>query len=216
MLRLQKIDAKNLPDHVRLTESDNCLFMREYTARMGYKFGETNGLISNLKKKPGARGIQHKARAITQCATELARALNPAWLIGATLVPVPPSKIVSDPLYDDRMQRVCQRIGTVANIPVDVRILVRQRFSMHAAHESQQRPSVGDLVEAYEIDESLSAPAPTAIGVIDDVLTAGTHFRAMEEVLAERFPNVPITGIFWARRVFPPAESEFDDISGLL
>jgi len=40
------------------------------------------------------------------------------------------------------------------------------------------------------------------IGILDDVLTAGTHFRAMQTVLSDRFPGVPIIGLFVARRVF--------------
>src|SRR3546814_4655332 len=46
---------------------------------------------------------------------------------------------------------------------------------------------------------SIASPAPQAIGIVDDVLTAGTHYRAMHNVLAARFPNVPIIGLFVAR-----------------
>jgi hypothetical protein len=57
---------------------------------------------------------------------------------------------------------------------------------------------------------------PRAIGVVDDVLTAATHFRAMKDVLATRFPGIPITGIFIARRVFPDdAGLEFSPITDL-
>jgi hypothetical protein len=49
-------------------------FLREYTSRKIYKFGETNNLISNLKKKPsqsGPRGYRCKTSAIEQCAREI-------------------------------------------------------------------------------------------------------------------------------------------------
>lgn len=58
----------------------------------------------------------------------------------------------------------------------------------------------------------VSQPPPRAIGIFDDVLTAGTHFRAMDTILRARFPNVPITGIFLARRVLP---STFEAIGPL-
>jgi hypothetical protein len=44
---------------------------------------------------------------------------------------------------------------------------------------------------------------PQAIAVVDDVPTAGTHYRAMHTVLSQRPPRVPIAGVFVARRIFP-------------
>jgi hypothetical protein len=73
-----------------------------------------------------------------------------------------------------------------------------------------------DLRRIYRIDEQIAEPEPKAIGIIDDVLTAGSHFRAMKDLLLARFPNVPITGIFIARRVFPNDDlSEFFLITNL-
>ena len=58
-----------------------------------------------------------------------------------TLVPMPPSKIVEHPDYDDRMEQIVR--GLVAGGPdIDVRLLLRQRASMAAAHESDARPTV--------------------------------------------------------------------------
>jgi hypothetical protein len=54
----------------------------------------------------------------------------------------------------------------------------------------------------YGIDEAKAAPAPQAIAVVDDVLTNGTHFRAMKAILKDRFPGVSVVGMFIARRVF--------------
>jgi predicted amidophosphoribosyltransferase len=203
--RLRKIDEQSRPDHARLSADDECCFLYEYTSGKNYSFSSTNSLISNLKKKPGATGYQHKLQAVGQCARAFA-AINPQWLDGATLIPVPPSKAKGDPGYDDRMSQVCRRIrGTPA---LDVRELVVQRSSLPAAHESQQRPSVDDLVRAYEINELLSNPRPRRIGVFDDVLTAGTHFVAMKRVLSARFAGVSISGFFIARRVFPDPFTE--------
>lgn len=199
-IRLTEIDASNIDLHARLTEFDNCLFLFEYTSGQGYAFSATNDLISNLKKKPGAGGQRYKGQAVNQCAAYLRMALSDDWLAQATLVPVPPSRIPGDPNYDDRIERLCRLIrpGT------DVRLIVRQTQSIAAAHEvlPGERPSVEDLLAVYEIDEAQENPAPTVIGIIDDVLTAGTHYRAMQIKLSERYPGVPIYGIFIARRVF--------------
>ena len=64
--------------------------------------------------------------------------------------------------------------------------------------------SPDELIAIYRINEDIAAPPPRAIGVVDDVLTAGAHYRAMHTVLSARFPRVTIFGFFIARRVFPP------------
>lgn len=199
-IRLTEIDASNIELHTRLNDTDRCLFIFEYTSGQDYTFSATNNLISNLKKKPGASGQWYKGQAITQAAAYLRATLSADWLKQATLVPVPPSKAVGDPLYDDRMLRICRLIQQ----GLDTRLIVRQTVSTVAAHEVElgDRPSVEDLLAVYEIDEAQTAPSPKIIGIIDDVLTAGTHFRAVQIKLSERFPGVPIFGIFIARRVF--------------
>ncbi|WP_158810434.1 hypothetical protein [Beijerinckia sp. L45] len=199
-IRFRLIDASIREAHSRLTEDDKCLFLFEKTSRRDYLFSETNNLISNLKKKPSQRqAATYKTRAIEQCAAQMRAALDPAWLSSATLVPIPPSKAIGHVDYDDRVEQICRRMGH----NIDVRALVKQTTSMNAAHESSIRPTVAELVASYVIDEGLTVPEPSAIGIVDDVLTAGTHFKAMQQVLSRRFPRVALYGFFVARRIFP-------------
>lgn len=201
-VRFRKIDDQNRGHHSYLTADDECLFLLEYTSGQDYSFSATNSLISNLKKKPSLAGTgqyRYKLEAIDACGVALGEAITPKWLAAGALVPVPPSKARGDPEHDDRIFRICRAIPGA----VDVRELVVQTRSLPAAHESDQRPGIDDLLEVYRIDESKAAPAPSSIAVIDDVLTNGTHFRAMKTILQQRFPGVPIFGVFIARRVFP-------------
>ena len=206
-IRFTEIDESNIGIHPRLTPADKCLFLFEYTSGKRYDFSSTNNLISTLKRKPGQKGAYYKNQAIDRCAGYLREALNPEWLANATLVPAPPSKAVGHPEYDDRIERICRQIRPGQ----DVRCIVRQSASMQAAHEAGAcRPSVDELLAIYEIDETKAEPAPRHMAIVDDMLTAGTHFRALEIKLHERFPDVPIVGLFIARRVFP--EIEFPDL----
>ena len=52
----------------------------------------------------------------------------------------------------------------------------------------------------YAIDEGLTAQQPKWIGIVDDLLVTGCRFRAMSNVLRQRFPDARITGLFIARR----------------
>ena len=210
-LHLTEVDDLTRDDHYYLEPDDQCYFLREYTSGAGYEFSETNSLISNLKKKMDTRGTPQwkwKTRAIRQAAKELRGAINPAYLRSATLVPIPPSKVRSDPLYDDRMVQVLRHI---AGTDGDVRELLVQMASTTPAHQTQERRDPLRIEENYEIVEALSEPPPTAIAIFDDVLTTGAHFRAAKAKLSGAFPAAPILGVFVARRVFPEGLGALDD-----
>jgi hypothetical protein len=198
LLRLQHIDELLRAQHSFLTDEDRCFFLREYTAGAGYAHGETNSLISNLKKPVDRRDRpewRYKEAAIDQAARELRAAIPEATLRAATIVPIPPSKSRANPLYDDRMTRIAR-----AMTDGDVRDLVVQPRDMAAAHVAATRPRPDDWYAAYAIDETLAVPAPTRVLLLDDVLTAGAHFAAAKRRVNERFPDAIVFGVFYARR----------------
>lgn len=209
-IRFTQIDETNCDDHPHFQFGDKWLFLWEKTSGRDYSFSETNNLISNLKKPVNSspKQLHYKEQAIRRCARSIRKAINDKWLEVGTLVPVPPSKTLTDPLYDNRMGRVCELVWPGV---ADVRNLVVQNTSMQASHErgqGQQRITEDQLIAAYSIDETLAVPPPTSIAIVDDMLTAGTHYRAMHHVLSQRFPDARIVGMFIARRIFP------DDVWG--
>lgn len=54
----------------------------------------------------------------------------------------------------------------------------------------------------------LKNPAPQVIGLFDDVLTTGAHFRAASTVLQRALPGVRVISVFIARRVPEAADVE--------
>ncbi|MDQ0448134.1 hypothetical protein [Methylobacterium aerolatum] len=148
----------------------------------------------------------YKTRAINRVSSLFTAALNAEWLKDAVLVPTPPSKMPDHPEYDDRIERVCK--GIKPEDDVTVRNIVRQTKSYQASSSSPgSRITVDELLSIYKIDENEAIPDPKYIGIVDDLLTAATHYRAMHTMLRSRYPTSHITGLFIARRVFPETES---------
>jgi hypothetical protein len=199
--RLTKIDDLTRPDHFYLTPADDCYFLGEYTARKGYAFSATNHLVLNFKKSMDKRGTaqwRYKDQAINEAASAFRTALKDEWLNIATLVPIPPSKAKSDPLYDDRVVRMLRSIRGQPRL--DVRELVVQRVSTTAVHDQESRPRPDEIQANYDIDNALRNPMPKVIGLFDDVLTTGSHYRAASAVLKQAFPDVRVIAFFIARR----------------
>ena len=95
--------------------------------------------------------------------------------------------------------------------PLDVRELVVQAQSTAAAHQVGGRPGPVDLLQLYHCDLTLLHPVPQIIGIFDDVLTTGAHFKAVQMLLRRQFPAARIIGFFIARRVPDTADpDEFD------
>jgi len=44
---------------------------------------------------------------------------------------------------------------------------------------------------------------PVTVGVVDDLLTTGSHFRAVKDMIFEKKPNCRVVGFFIARRAIP-------------
>lgn len=214
MNRLTKIDELLSQDHYYLTNEDTCYFFGEYTAGEGHSFSNTNQLIFNFKKRLDTRQTpqwQHKERAISTVGAMIRTAILPNQIGRVTFVPIPPSKARTDPMYDDRMVRALR--AALAHIPGggDIRELVLQNDSTDPVHmQDCRRPSPQQLILNYRIDETILEPAPTIIFIVDDVLTTGSHFKAVDQMLKNSFPNVRTAGMFIARRV--PKSVEFDDL----
>ena len=172
-------------------------------------------MILNFKK-PMDRRVRpaewrYKGLAIREAATAFRTALQGDLLDRVTFVPVPPSKARGDPLYDDRLTQMLSAIRP--NAAMDIRELIVQTVTTPAAHDSDDRPGPEQIAQSYRIDEGLVIPEPTNIAVVDDILTTGAHFRAVESVLSSRFPDARIVGLFLARRALDT--SWLDDFTDL-
>ena len=124
--------------------------------------------------------------------------MDKEWLSAVTLVPIPSSKTQEDPEYDDRLPRILQELSIGSQL--DIRELIVMTRSVHQSHLAEERVSIEELIASMSLAEACLHPAPRIIGIVDDVLTTGRHFKAAQTVVRQRFPAVPVVGIFIARR----------------
>lgn len=215
--RLTKIDELTRRDHHHLRDGDNCYFLGEYTARQGLSYSPTNNLIINFKKPMDRRGTpqwKYKGAMISKAAKALFNAMGRYDLRPYTFIPVPPSKLPSDPHYDDRMLRMLTKFSELMRInrgyPLNIQESVTQIAGTDAAHDIDRRPQPHEIAKNYQTSDGKLREANGRIIIIDDVLTTGCHFRAMESVIRNVRPEVEVRGVFLARRA--PLSADFDEI----
>ncbi len=214
--RLTLIDETNRGDHPYLETGDRCFYFGEYFAGKSYKGGPTNQLIFNFKCKPTVAAANtgrahYKNQAIQTIANGIRRVIGQQNAERYTWVPIPPSKAIGDPDYDDRLLRTLLLAFQEYN--ADVRPLVRQTVSTPADHEQEDRLTRDALRAVLEVDVASLEAAPLREGIIlvDDVLTSGKHFKESERHLRRAIAeDVAIAGIFVARCIHPNPVDDFE------
>ncbi|HEX8268742.1 MAG TPA: hypothetical protein VF581_02520 [Flavobacterium sp.] len=199
-----KIDELTIEDHYYLTlGEDDCYYFGSYYKDYRNPSPDNDhSLISNLKKKPSMAllpGYHYKNAAIIKVAAFFNASFSDEKLQSVTLVPIPPSKIKGHAEYDDRMLKILQI--AFKGRSADIRELVEQIESTESTHTLGVRLTISEIEGNIRINENLADALKETIFLVDDVLTSGTHFKAIKNVLTKRFPNVRVAGIFVCRRV---------------
>lgn len=167
---------------------------REFIAHGGYSAGDGNQCISNFKKKPETRNTfqwPHRMRAVDQFAKELSSIVPP----GSTLATIPTSKIRGQPDYCDRFEELAVRLVNRRSDLIMVTPITRIQTA-GSLHSGQRTRCVEDEVARLEW-VGFPGPAPARLYLVDDVITAGTMFKACKRFLAHYSPTTTAVGIFW-------------------
>lgn len=187
---------------------DTIYFCREHISHGSFDASETNHHIWNLKKKPPvpANLLKYKREAIQIFAEELAPFIEEMDIDDACMTWVPPSKAKNDPKYDDRIERVvaivCEKTGVA---PVEVFENKATREPLHDNDERRNPHAIAANLKWCDCDLSEF----DTIYIVDDVLTTGANFRAVTDKIREKFKDINIIGIVWARAINKPIEVPF-------
>ena len=211
---LRQIGDLERQDHWYLRDGDRCYFFGEYSPGKGWAHSQTNQLVLNLKKPPALRTTSqwvHKTNAIGQVGRSIAANFKAEMLPGITFVPIPPSKPVDHPDYDDRMLQVARRIAPACDV----------REALYTLAERDPRHTSGSKRDPDALRASLGIRAELLanlgerpIVILDDVLTTGCSYTVCRDLLAQHLPGASIFGIFVARRVVDRtgAFADFSDL----
>ena len=196
---LQKIDELLLPSYKHLTSDDECYFFMGYTPLYKARTPE-NSLILNFKKDmdriSNRPEWKWKGNAINEVSELFIRSIPPIIAQSSILVPVPPSKIKGDSMYDDRLVQLVRNF-CATHTNTEFREIVGINANMTPTHVDEKSPD--ELIPLLTVDKSLCAPSKDQIVIVDDVLRHGAHFKAIKTLLQPEFPDSNIIGLFIAR-----------------
>lgn len=203
--KLWKIDASTVADHFFLDRTDDCFYVWEYAARKGYDFSPANNLIWNLKIRPGALEhsplrYRHKLEAMLHAAEALRTFMSREFVEAkATFIPIPCSKTVDDAEHDNRLPRILSI--AFDGWKADIREGLQLTHSTPADHESAERLGFDELLGITSTTASMDTALRPIVVIVDDVLNSGKHFKIAQRLIRERYPDVGIRGLFFARCV---------------
>ena len=199
---LQRIGPAEACDHSYL-DGDDCYYLWRYETGMRNRRSITcpeNMFIISLKFSPLCRVREplrwsRKQASIEHAGRALSETVPADWRQGYTWVPIPPSRLLDEPGYDPRLVDI---IRSITPPPADVRPLLRQTQSVPSLRKGFPPAARARMMA---VDECFSTPAPERIILFDDLIASGSHFKAAQQVLLERFPQACVFGVFLSRRV---------------
>ena len=199
-VRPLRIDEMSRRNHYYLTDQDTCYFFGEYSSRNRHPHGVTSTLIRDLLH-PASPSVPAqetlKDKAMGRAAKWFRNAFDPDDIPSITFVPLPQSGAGIPTDNDDRMFRILRRMG----VGLDIRKLLEMTGSTATGEIGSLRSGPDVLYEHMRVVLALTEPQPKLIVLVDDLLTTGANFIAAKRRLQQLMPDVPICGMFIARKL---------------
>jgi len=207
-----KVDRLELKNREYLNPEDECFYYMTLPNRHVYTGGVPWGSparsqMMNLKKPieqiqshPNLQ--RYKVQAINQFASDVAEILQrSAGSLSkqkTAIVPMPPSKSVCDPNYDDRIVRVCQIAQAACdNVNLDYVDCIQSKKTRPSAHSSGNRLTPAQHIANLTFNNSVLQAYETVL-LVDDTLTLGATFSACKQLICQVYPDMRVVGLFWA------------------
>lgn len=212
--KIHEVEPNKYSQHYYLEENDKIWCLGEYEPKNNDC--SVNSFIHNLKKPVDRKGTHewaYKINAISSVANNLSTHIlsNPGTGNNIYWVPIPPSKMITDPLYDDRLIQILHTM--ISNVRAHYQNhflanVLTQNSSRVASHISDERPKPEELMALYQLSQIPNFNEDKDIIILfDDLLTTGCHFKAASSKILEMYPKTVIKGCFIARRALNEEEN---------
>jgi hypothetical protein len=203
-MRLSRIDELTRREHYYLGDQDLCYYVGEYTGRGGRAFATMSSLIHDLlePRNPGKPKQEYrKDRALSRVAQWIHEGFGATSIGEATFVPLPQSGSGAPTDDDDRIYRILKRSAE----GIDIRRLIEMDGAA-ASGEINVRSGPDVLYGHMRVVLALTEPKPKSIFLVDDVLTTGANYIAAKKRILQLLPDVPVSGLFIARKALDSDE----------
>jgi hypothetical protein len=201
--KLRQIDPLVRLHHFHLCSEDDCYYLWEWDAAP-YATSAVTDFVGNFQKDMKFRNSHwpwhFKKQAILHAARAIRQVALPQWK-NSVYVPVPPSKIKDNPGHDPRLIVTLEQSG-----------LNGHELVLQLSDTESKAKNIPPHVRAnnWRLDLDSLTESPEHFVVFDDLLTGASHFAGIKLVLARKFPDVPVSGLFLARRLL---QSQISDPS---
>jgi predicted amidophosphoribosyltransferase len=181
-----------------LNTDDDCYTYYEYVP--GGAFDEYPGtqMMMNFKKPRNCSSYEKRYRqnAILELAKLLDRFLSARPVDRSLIIPIPSSKLPTNPEYTNRFEDLARAFRSINHTPILHAISIVEEIGN--AHEDNLRDI--DAIYGNLSFSRQSIPTETAIFyLLDDILTKGAHFKACERIVKDYFPAAKCIGVFFAQ-----------------
>lgn len=199
-MKWQKIDELETAKRRYLADTDNVYYLREYTAKEGFRYSNTNSLISNLQKGVNCPPNQsyYRDQAIDEFARELRHIIQNVGR-NSLIVGMPPRQSLDDEEYDDRLDLVVER--SVRDLPKLRHVRIIENFSTRRELKDQEKRTPNYLKEFMQVND-VDLEGSRDLLIIDDVLTSGCSVRAVSELMEEVYPHLNLWFFAWSKVVW--------------
>jgi hypothetical protein len=204
-MRLSRIDEMTRREHYYLGDQDVCFYLGEFAAGRHGAHGLTSVLVQDLlqPRDPSVPKQEYrKDRALGSVAQWLHEAFDPGGIGNATFVPMPQSGSGLQTDSDDRLYRILKRTAQ----GLDIRRMIELTGSPTTGEFGSLRSGPNVLYEHMRVVLALTEPKPRVIFLLDDVLATGANFVAAKRRILQVMPEVPVFGLFVARKALESGE----------
>lgn len=144
---------------------------------------------------------RYKVKAMDYAARVLGDLIPEHWIPLVGFVPIPPSKTKENLAYDGRILNTLRRVRP----RLKVCELVVQAVDCDAKIKGL---TPADRIAMMELSEEGFDPAPDFVCIVDDLVTTGCHYKAVEHYVRQAYPDASIFGLFLTKAKRPPKDDD--------